>query len=318
MTQHSVAEARAGRCPAEPTGWPADGTAGRRVCGPAGLRVRPRRIAHTFRMTLNAMRNGGGGGQDPDAYWRRRVITLTIGLGLLGLLAWAFSGAGSGKVPHRATGQPQSMGGALPAAAYGSPSAGYSDAPSATGTAASSPAGASASPTSTTTPLLSPSAAPSGSPTATSTSPAKDSKSRAHASAARAPGRGGRCAAADVVVSLFVTKDSYPPGEMPQFDIDAVSTAPGKCTFDLGPRSLRLSVTSRGRVIWASDECVRGAGSKVTELTRGVPAEVSVTWDRVISASGCGPRHGTARPGGYSAVVSNGMEASQPSSFRLK
>jgi hypothetical protein len=28
----------------------------------------------------------------PDAYWRRRVITLCAGLALLGLLAWAFSG----------------------------------------------------------------------------------------------------------------------------------------------------------------------------------------------------------------------------------
>jgi hypothetical protein len=120
------------------------------------------------------------------------------------------------------------------------------------------------------------------------------------------------------VVSLFVNKDSYLSGELPQFDIDAVSTAPGKCAFDLGPRSLRLSVTSRSHVVWASDECMRGTGSKVMELTRGVPAEVSVTWDRKISASGCGSRHGTARPGGYSAVVSNGMVASQPSTFHLK
>ena len=30
----------------------------------------------------------------PDAYWRRRVITLCAGLALLGLLAWAFSGGG--------------------------------------------------------------------------------------------------------------------------------------------------------------------------------------------------------------------------------
>src|SRR5579859_4348287 len=31
----------------------------------------------------------------PDAYWRRRAITLALGLGLLGILAWGFSGGGS-------------------------------------------------------------------------------------------------------------------------------------------------------------------------------------------------------------------------------
>ncbi len=270
------------------------------------------------------MRNGGGG-REPDAYWRRRVITLTIGLGLLGLLAWAFSGAGSGKAPHQATGLPQSMGGALPAAAYGSPSVGFSGAPSPSGTAASPLAGASASPTSSSTPTASPSVSPSGSPTATPTHGTKarnargpNAKGHSQARAASGSGRGGRCAAADVVVSLFVTKNSYLPRERPQFDIDAVSTAPGKCAFDLGPRTMRLSVTSRSHVVWASDECLRGAGSKVMELTRGVPAEVSVTWDRAVSISGCGSRHATARPGGYSAVVSNGMVASQPSTFRLK
>jgi hypothetical protein len=267
------------------------------------------------------MRNGGDGGQEPNAYWRRRVITLVIGLGLLGLLAWAFSGAGSGKAPHQSTGLPQSMGGALPAAAYGSPSAGFSGAPSPSGTAASPSAGASASPESSSTPTASPSASPTATPThgaKTRNAKTPNAKGHSQARAASASGRGGRCAAADVVVSLFVTKDSYRPRELPQFDIDAVSTASGKCAFDLGPRTLRLSVTSRSHVVWASDECLRGAGSKVTELTRGVPAEVSVTWDRAVSASGCGSRHASARPGGYSAVVSNGMVASQQRTFHLK
>src|SRR3984957_18613502 len=35
----------------------------------------------------------------PGPYWRRRVATLAAGLGVLGLLAWAFSGGGGKPAP---------------------------------------------------------------------------------------------------------------------------------------------------------------------------------------------------------------------------
>ena len=35
----------------------------------------------------------------PDTYWRRRAATLAAGLGVLGLLAWAFSGGGGKPAP---------------------------------------------------------------------------------------------------------------------------------------------------------------------------------------------------------------------------
>ena len=77
-------------------------------------------------MDRNAYRDDNDTGQpdasQPDAYWRRRVITLCAGLALLGLLAWAFSGGG-GK-PVAATKAAQASG-ALPATAYsGTPASG--------------------------------------------------------------------------------------------------------------------------------------------------------------------------------------------------
>ena len=52
-------------------------------------------------MDRNAYRDDNDTDQ-PDAYWRRRVLTLTAGLALLGVLAWAFSGGGGGKPARRA------------------------------------------------------------------------------------------------------------------------------------------------------------------------------------------------------------------------
>ena len=52
-------------------------------------------------MDRNAYRDDNDTDQ-PDAYWRRRVITLVAGLVLLGVLAWAFSGGG-GKTANSRT-----------------------------------------------------------------------------------------------------------------------------------------------------------------------------------------------------------------------
>ena len=92
-------------------------------------------------MDRNAYRDDNDTGQpdasQPDAYWRRRVITLCAGLALLGLLAWAFSGGG-GK-PVAATKAAQASG-ALPATAYsGTPASGAAAGGAAAGGAPSLP-----------------------------------------------------------------------------------------------------------------------------------------------------------------------------------
>ncbi|MGH3286331.1 MAG: hypothetical protein ACRDPD_16915, partial [Streptosporangiaceae bacterium] len=51
----------------------------------------------------------------PYPYWRRRVATLTAGLGVLGLLAWAFSSGGGKPAPASQNSQ---AAGVLSAPAY--------------------------------------------------------------------------------------------------------------------------------------------------------------------------------------------------------
>ncbi len=73
-----------------------------------------RDILHTLRMDRNDYRDDNDTDQ-PDAYWRRRAITLVAGLTLLGLLAWAFSGGGK---PASTAPKSAQATGIVPAAAY--------------------------------------------------------------------------------------------------------------------------------------------------------------------------------------------------------
>jgi hypothetical protein len=230
-----------------------------------------------------------------DAYWRRRAVTLAAGLGLLALLAWAFSGGGGGESPAPASSQPS---GFQPAAAFGGPAT-----PSPTGPGRSTGAGLGlASPSVSGPPSASPS--PSPSPAAQQPQPS---------------GPGGRCSPRALVLSLFTDRPSYYRGQYPGFHVYAVSTAAARCLLDLSPGKLDVVITSAGRVIWDSADCARGQPARVTELSRGVPVQASIVWNRAITLPGC-VTLALARPGAYQvqARISSGGTVSSPvRTFRL-
>ncbi len=246
------------------------------------------------------------GTDQPESYWRRRAITLAAGLTLLGLLAWAFSGGG---------GKPSSTAAASSSAAS-SPAAQYQTAsppvPSVSPDASAS-AGADAA-----VPGL-PTAAASGLPAATATGTAASAKAGADPAptATAAAPSGGACAPSSVVLSLFSTRHSYSVHQLPEFDVDAVSTAPGTCTINLGLSQLHLTVMSAGRVIWDSADCSRGEANQNDQLSRGVPAQTSMTWNRTITLPGCVTLASSARPGTYQAQVRTASVASQVRTFKL-
>jgi hypothetical protein len=246
-----------------------------------------------------------GGLDEPDTYWRRRAVTLAAGLAVLGLLAWAFSGGG-GKPAPVARNSPEP---GPPAAAYHSASA----SPSSSGADAAVPGLASASPSAT---------PPSGSATANAAK-SRSSQSTPTASAsdpaaaANAPGLGGRCSPGAVVLSLFSSRPSYPAGQDPQFRLYTVSTASGRCTFDLGPAHLHLVVMSAGRVIWDSADCASAGDTQAGTLSRGVPVQESIAWNRSITLPGCLTLASSARPGTYQAQARTVGVASQIRTFKL-
>jgi hypothetical protein len=159
-----------------------------------------------------------------------------------------------------------------------------------------------------------PSVKPSSSPSPRRSAGAK-STSAASAAASTEPG--GRCAPSSVVLSLFSSSRDYLPGQDPDFGVDAVSTAPGTCTFELGGAQLSLVVMSAGRIIWDSADCVRREPSRAVRLSRGVPAQELFTWNRTVTLPGCVTLVSSARLGSYQVRAGTGNVASPVRTFKL-
>jgi len=245
-------------------------------------------------MERNAYRDDGGGAEQPDAYWRRRVITLALGLGLLGILAWGFSGGGGKPAPASTSGPlpATALGTAIPGLAVGTPSAPPSP-------SASAPVPASPGSPPGRRPALSPSATLEPTPEASVTAGASS---------------GGRCAAGAVVLSLFTDRSSYGRSQYPRFVVYAVSTSAGSCAFN--PGQLEVVVLSAGRIVWDSTDCAHGSG-RVAQLARGVPAQDAVVWNHAITLPGCQVLASSARPGTYTVQARTSTVQSPVRTFKL-
>jgi hypothetical protein len=273
----------------------------------------------------------------PDAYWRRRVITLALGLGLLGLLAWGFSGGGAKNQPNPGVLPASALGTAVPGVPNASPAGPAKPAPGSsagtgsagtgsagtggagTGGAGSPAAGASAAgnsgrgkPGSGTVGGGPGTGSPSGGHDAQSARPLAGTKSGANPPVT---GSGGQCPPGSVVLSVFSDRSSYGPGEEPWFEVYAVSTTPGSCVFE--PGQLHLDVLSQGRIIWDSADCARGGDGRAVQLTRGVPAQDGVVWNRSITLPGCQVLASSARSGTYQVEARTATVTSPVRDFRL-
>jgi hypothetical protein len=215
------------------------------------------------------------------------------------LLAWAFTGGGGKPMPSGpAQGSPQASSLRSALAYGGSPTASSSNRTNGVGPSLASPT-------------------PSG-PPAPSVSPGGvPGSGSAPTAAAQAPvGPGGTCLPRTLVLSVFTSRPSYSSGQYPEFDVYAVSTAAGHCALDLGPAKLTVVVMSSGRVIWDSADCARGDPGRVAELSRGVPAQESIVWNRVVSLPGC-VTLASARPGAYQVQARTGAVSSPVRAFKL-
>jgi hypothetical protein len=262
----------------------------------------------------------GPGGHEPDGrelgamtYWRRRFIALTLGLGILSLIAWAFSGTmgASQAGGSAAAGGARASHGHSARAAAGSGGSGDAsrpaDQPQTTASAAASP-----------TARPSASAQPSASPATGALEQADHPPAQLAAFAPRrAPHPARTCKPGDVVLSLFVGQDSYGQGQLPEFDVNVVSTATRTCGFNVGAKHLSLVVRAHGKRVWASVKCATGHGTLTTNLARGVPVIVPVSWNRQTSALACQGTGQQAPAGRYTASASDGGVASNPVRFTI-
>jgi hypothetical protein len=259
-------------------------------------------------MDASTSRYDAAGGTSPQAtYWRRRFLALVGGLAVLAVVVWAASGAlapavgsqtavtGTSLQAHTASGRTGagtgSSGAGRAVGGRAADGAGHSGRGSGAGSRAAGGTGTHPGP-----------------PTTHATS---------------APGTGAArhelpsCRADDVVLSLFASQQRYGLGQVPEFDIDVVSTAARTCKFNVGPKFLALVIRSGAVRVWSSADCVMRAGSLPTELIRGVPTVLPMWWDRATSTPGCKRAASQARDGRYVAVATDGSLTSNTQAFRL-
>ena len=248
-------------------------------------------------------------------YWRRRFIALTVGLGILSLIAWAFSGtlgtsqAGGSTAARDA----RASHGHSARTAAGS---GGSGGASRHATQPQTTASATASPAARPSALAQPSASPATGARALAQADHPPAQLAAFAPR-RAPHPARTCKPGDVVLSLFVDQDSYGEGQLPEFDVNVVSTATRTCGFNVGAKHLSLVVRAHGKRVWASVKCAAGHGTLTTNLARGVPVIVPVSWNRQTSALACQGTGQQAPAGRYTASASDGGVASNPVRFTI-
>jgi hypothetical protein len=97
------------------------------------------------------------------------------------------------------------------------------------------------------------------------------------------------CSPSAIVLSLFTTQPQYGPRQQPQFEVYAVSTAPGSCTLAFGASLIRVIVTRQGQVLWDSSACPPRSptAARPVLFTQGVPQVAAVFWNRKAGTLGC-------------------------------
>jgi hypothetical protein len=96
-----------------------------------------------------------------------------------------------------------------------------------------------------------------------------------------------------------------------------VSTQTATCSFNVGPKFLRLIVSKDRAPVWSSADCASGSGVLVSALRRGFPTTVPFSWNLETSAPGCPRPAAHVPPGTYTAVAQIGQIASNPISIRV-
>jgi hypothetical protein len=211
-----------------------------------------------------------------------------IGLAVLALIAWAFSGAIGGSGPAAGTsgsssGSGTSQQGHGGTGQGGGGQAGSATTPAAHGAGSRTPAGSTA-----------------GRPRGRATD-----------------GRPKPCHHGDVVLSLSSSQENYSADQLPQFSVDVVATARQTCTFNVGASHVALVIRSGPVRVWSSADCVQGAGDLLSDLQRGVPTTLSISWNRQASSPGCPAPASPMPAGAYTAMVADGWLASNTVDFRI-
>jgi hypothetical protein len=262
-----------------------------------------------------SLRHGAERERNPLAamYWRRRLVALALGLSVLAVIAWAFNGAIGGAAtsgPSAASGSGAGGSGSGSGAGSGSGSGSGSGGARGSGAAQQQDLGGGGGGHGG----VGGTGGSSASPGATS-GPGDSSGSGSGQSGTTATP--GPCPHGAVVLSLINAQPTYGPGELPQFTVDVVGTGRQTCSFNVGASRIALIIRSGSERVWSSADCVQGAGDLVTDLQRGVPTVLPISWNRQPSAPGCHAQSGSVPDGTYTATAADGWLQSNTITFRI-
>ncbi|NYH53261.1 hypothetical protein HNR06_002850 [Nocardiopsis arvandica] len=112
------------------------------------------------------------------------------------------------------------------------------------------------------------------------------------------------CRPQDVVVTFeFAEEDQqiYGAGDSPEFTVTVVNTNEQTCTVDVGGKALEIRIHSGEDRIFSTADCVKGEGTDERQLSRGVPYEHTVEWERERSFEDCRGGTSKVKPGWYRA-----------------
>ncbi|MFF9122854.1 hypothetical protein ACF09J_06055 [Streptomyces sp. NPDC014889] len=110
------------------------------------------------------------------------------------------------------------------------------------------------------------------------------------------------CTSGAVKLTLRSVRNSYGPGQTPEFELIAANSSGSDCKVDLGPKSavVTISQSESSSAYWSSADCPRTAGSRLYRVPAGSGFTYTVRWDRKPSAPQCAtPPAGSAGAGTY-------------------
>jgi hypothetical protein len=220
------------------------------------------------------------GPQKPSVYWRRRAVALLIVLAIPITVGFLIFRGGASEAEPQAEAEPQPTASGAPAEPAAEPTEGVQDDPS---------------------------AEPDPSAAAAEDQPTAEPTPAAPA-----------CSEEGIAVVVSTDAESYGSDAKPQITMTITNAAGDDCLRDIGAGANEIVITSGGYHVWSSDDCDPSDDVDEQVMPAGVEAATTVTWDRVLSAPGCGGSGAQAQPGTYQLEGRNGTVVSEPVRFVLR
>jgi hypothetical protein len=127
------------------------------------------------------------------------------------------------------------------------------------------------------------------------------------------------CSPGPVALSLASVRNSYAPGQDPEFRLQATNSGDVSCKVDFGPKSAVLTVSEApgSSHVWASDDCPT-TGAHLLQVPAHSTISFTVRWNGTTSSPNCAkPKGAHAQPGTYLVQLQMAGYGTKQTSFQL-